>query len=370
MDDLVIQAGGELSPEDSSRVNSIIKDIDLANPTFTVTYGAETMADIARFADNLLSRVRAKDAGEIGESLTQLMVQVQSFDGSGMEKKSGLERLPLIGSLFSSAKKNMAEFKTISDQISVISETLDDAMKGLLKDISILEELYGHNEKFHHDLSIYIKAGQAYLEKARNEDLPALKEKADKSGSSMDAQKVKDFSDMILRFERRLHDLQLSRTVTIQTAPQIRLIQNNNQTLVEKIQTSILSTIPIWKGQVVLGLSLKGQRASAELQKKVSDTTNDLLRTNAEMLKESGIATAKEVERSVVDIDTLRDVQTNLIETIEETLKIARDAREKRLSVEAELKNMEENLKNKLTSLAAENRKDVIASASKAIDEA
>ena len=361
---LPVTLADDSADADAKAIAKLTESIRFDDPTLSVTYGAEAMSDIAQFADDLLSRVRAKDAGPIGESLTDLLVQVKSFDAGNIGKKSVMEHIPFIGSLFSASKRTMAQFNTVSEQIGEITTRLEDAMLGLLKDIAVLEELYEYNKKFHTDLNGYLAAGKARLEKAREEELPPLVARAEASGDPMDAQKVKDFTDTMLRFERRLHDLQLSRVITVQTAPQIRLVQSNNQTLAEKIQTSILSTIPIWKGQMVLNLSLQGQQAAAHLQKDVADTTNTLLRKNAEMLQQSATATAIEVERSVVDIATLRDVQARLVSTIEETMNIAKNGRAERLKIEQELHVMEQDLKVKLTALAREKTQDALSAAS------
>ena len=353
------------SPAEVERAQALAKNIDLSDQSLSVTYGAETMKNIAAFADGMLERVRAKDAGPVGDSLTDLLLKVKGVDLSAINKGPGLlERIPLIGSLFSTVERSVAKFNTLAAQVDGVTAKLDEAMVGLLKDIEVLEQLYGHNREFHNELSVYIAAGKERLEKARNEELPKLKEEAEKSGDSMKAQEVRDFADKINRFERRLHDLLLSRTITLQTAPQIRLIQNNDQTLAERIQTSILTTIPIWKSQMVIALSLHKQKNAAKLQKEVSDTTNDLLRQNADMLQSATIDTAKEVERSVVDIETVRDVHTKLLATIEETLRIAEEGRNKRQEVEKELQHMEVDLRDKLTGMAARKTEMVINQAS------
>ena len=323
---------------EEQRIASIADSINLADPSLTVTYGTEAMQGISRFADDLLSRVQAKDSGELGESLTNLMLKVKDVNVSEVMGSPGfLQSLPLVGSLFSSAKRTVAKFNTLSEQIEIIVDKLDEAMIGLLRDIETLEMLYEHNARFHAELTAYIEAGKRKLEEARTVELPRLKAQADASGDLMEAQQVRDLSEQINRFERRLHDLQLSRTITVQTAPQIRIIQSNNRTLAEKIQTSILATIPIWKSQMVLALSLHGQKNAAALQKTVSDTTNDMLRSNAELLEQAAVDTAREVERSVVDIETLREVHEKLIGTIEETLRIAQEGRERRAAAEKEL---------------------------------
>lgn len=350
---------------EEQRIASIADSINLADPSLTVTYGTEAMQGISRFADDLLSRVQAKDSGELGESLTNLMLKVKDVNVSEVMGSPGfLQSLLLVGSLFSSAKRTVAKFNTLSEQIEIIVDKLDEAMIGLLRDIETLEMLYEHNARFHAELTAYIEAGKRKLEEARTVELPRLKAQADASGDLMEAQQVRDLSEQINRFERRLHDLQLSRTITVQTAPQIRIIQSNNRTLAERIQTSILATIPIWKSQMVLALSLHGQKNAAALQKTVSDTTNDMLRSNAELLEQAAVDTAREVERSVVDIETLREVHEKLIGTIEETLRIAQEGRERRAAAEKELAVMETELKDRLTSLAARKSREEIAAAS------
>ena len=352
-----------LPAESAERITALAATINLEDPAVSVTFGTETMNNIAHFADGLLEQVRAKDAGPVGGDLTDLMLKVKDvdFESLAADKKGFLESIPVVGSLFNTAERTIAKFKTLSEQVEIITGKLDEAMVGLLRDIEVLEQLYEHNKKFHQDLSVCIEAGKQRLEKARAEELPKLQ--AEVGDDAMAAQRVRDFAERINRFERRLHDLQISRTITVQTAPQIRLIQNNNQTLAEKIQTGILSTIPIWKSQMVLALSLHGQQKAAALQKNVADTTNDLLRKNAAMLEGATVETAKQVERSMVDVETLREVHQKLLGTIEETLRIAQEGRERRQSVEKELAGMEGELRTRLTSLAASGAKAAVTHA-------
>ena len=328
------------------KISALASAINFDDPALTISYGSKTMNEIAKFADDLLGNVRVKDAGPVGDSLQELMLKVKDIDVTEIAspRKSVLSSIPLIGSLFGSVEKTLARFDTLLDQVEGISAHLEDAMLGLLKDIQVL--------------TAAIMAGERRLQKAREEELPRIEEEARKSGNALDAQKVHDFAERLNRFERRLHDLRLSRTITLQTAPQIRMIQSNNQTLAEKIQTSILATIPVWKNQLVLALSIHGQHKAAQLQKEVADTTNALLRKNAEMLQTSSTAAAREVERSIVDVETLRDVQSRLIATIEETMTIAREGRARRMEVERELVSMEEDLKTKLTALAGQKNSD------------
>ena len=301
----------------------------------------------------------------MGSSLVDLMAKIKTIDIGGIAspKKSFLSSLPLIGALFDSVGRTVAQFDTVLGQVESISRKLEESMFSLLKDIEILEQMYNLNKDYYEDLSAYIEAGEKRLEIARNEELPKLEAQAKESGNNLEAQNVRDFADKLNRFERRLHDLKLSRTITLQTAPQIRMIQGNNQTLSEKIQTSILATIPIWKNQMVLALSIHGQQKAAEMQKEVADTTNSMLRKNAEMLQASTIDTAREVERGIVDMETLRDVHEKLINTIEETIKIAQEGRERRRAVESEIQGMENELRERLTDLAGKKRQDAIEGA-------
>ena len=357
------------TPEEAGKkAEALAAEIKLNDPSLTTTYGTETMRNISRFADTLLKQVRAKDAGQIGESLNSLLGQVKEFDPRSLAdaKPSALERIPLIGSLFNNRKRSLTRFKTLSGQVDAIAIKLEDTMTSLLRDIEVLEQLYDLNRDFHNELAVYLEAGQIRLKKAREEELPALMTEAEQSTDSMASQKVRDFSEQINRFERRLHDLQLSRTIALQTAPQVRLIQGNDQTLAEKIQTSILTTIPIWKSQMVLALSLQAQQGAAALQKNVADTTNAMLKSNAELLEQATVATAQQVERSIVDMDTLKEVHGKLIHTIEETLRIAQEGREQRRLAEQELAVMEQDLKSKLTALAQTQRQTSINEAEEA----
>ena len=365
MADITTLANLETNQVPEAKIAEALKEIDLTSPTVTMSYGTKTMTDIAGFADTILANVRAKDAGAVGTDLQNLMLKVKGIkiEDIANSKKSFWASLPVIGSLFDTVSSKLAEYDSAAKQIDAISDKLDEAQLGLLKDIEVLEQLYENNKNFYTDLTAHIIAGEQRLEQARTVELPALEKKAQDSKDNMDAQAVRDFADMINRFEKRLHDLKLSRTITLQTAPQIRMIQANNRTLAEKIQTSILATIPIWKSQLVLALSIHGQKNAAELQKSVADTTNEMLKKNAEMLQSSTIETAREVERSIVDVETLRDVQGKLINTIEETLNIANEGRMKRREAEKELAAMETDLRNRLTELAAKSRADTIAAA-------
>jgi uncharacterized protein YaaN involved in tellurite resistance len=353
------QAAPETLPReaDKAAVDKAAVAIDFNDPTLTLAYGADTMNAIAGFADNLLRQVRARDAGPLGEILTKLLTQVKSADLDTFPGgENPLSRLPFLGSLFNSFERRMIGLKKITDQVDAVAAGLDQAMVGLLRDIEILEQLFQSNRQFHQDLSVYIAAGERRLEAARNMDLPRLRAEAEQSGDGMKAQEVRDFAERLDRFERRLHDLRISRTVTVQSVPQIRLIQSNDQTLAEKIQTSILTTIPIWKNQMVLTLSLYRQQKAVALQRQVSDATNELLRTNAQMLEEASLGVARESERAIVDMETLREVHERLIATIEESLKITAEGRAGRRNAEQELCGMEDALRARLLEIAARER--------------
>ena len=349
---------------DKAKLEKAASEIDFKDPSLTLSYGSKPMDAIAKFSDSILSRVKVRDSGEIGGELSMLLGKVRGVNvGALAEKPSGLASIPIIGKLFDRTQAVMSKFSTVSEEIGKIKEKLEDSQLSLLKDVEVLEQLYAKNGEFYQDLTAYIEAGRAELERARAEDLKALEEKAKNTGDSFDAQAVRDFAETLNRFERRLHDLALSRTIAIQTAPQIRLIQNNDRVLAEKIQTSILTTIPVWKNQLVLALSLKGQQAAAQLQKDVADTTDALLRKNAQMLHDSTVETARESERALVDVETLREVQGKLISSIEETLAIAAEGHEKRVKAEAEIAAMESDLKSRLTDLASRSREQAISQA-------
>ncbi|MBO5490258.1 MAG: toxic anion resistance protein [Desulfovibrio sp.] len=355
----------ESMPVAEAKVREAAAAIDFNDPTLTLSYGAKTMEDIAKFADSLLGNVRVKDSGPVGENLAELMLKVKdvNLEAISGEKKGFLESLPLVGRFFNAVERTVQQFDTVLAQVDGISEKLEDAKFGLLKDIEVLEQLYAHNRTFYENLSAHIQAGEECLARARAEELPRLEAEAQAQPGSLAAQNLRDYAERLNRFERRLHDLKLSRTITLQTAPQIRMLQSNDQTLAEKIQTSILATIPIWKNQMVLALSIHGQRAAARLQKDVADTTNSLLVKNAEMLQQSTVETAREVERSIVDLESLKAVHQKLLATIEETMNIAREGRERRRATEKELETMESDLRSQLLGMAGQKSKDALEGA-------
>lgn len=345
-------AAPALNESEQQQVAALIAQTDINDPLMAIAYGANTMNGISRFADTLMAEVRAKDAGEVGQQITDLLQKVKGVDpGILGQPKSWLASVPLIGSLFNRVERTLLEYHTLTQQVDSLTQKLAQAQTGLLRNIATLEQLFQRNREFFQQVSLHIIAGKQKLELTASHELAEAQARARETGDAMDAQHVSDLLAAIQRFERRLHDLLLSRTLAVQTAPQIRLMQSNSQSLAEKIQSSILTTIPVWKSQIVLGISLYSQRQAAQLQKDVADTTNQMLKRNAERLQSGSVETATQVERSVIDIETLRDVQSRLLDTLEETLTIATDARQRRLEVEQELGNMEQEMKQRIAGI-------------------
>lgn len=329
----------------------IAESIDVNDTQAMIQYGVDAQTKLASFSDTILTEIRNKDAGYVGDVLGGLVTTIKDVDvGSLGEEKGVLDRM--FGGLKRRIEKFLQRYESLSSQIDKVVAELDSAKMGLLKDIAMLDNLYEKNAEHLASLDVYIAAGTLKLNEIRTTVLPQFEEKARTSGDPLDAQRLQDLNQMINRFEKKLHDMQLSRMVAIQTSPQIRLIQNNNQTLVEKIQSSILTTIPLWKNQIVIAVSIFRQKKALEVQREVTNTTNDLLQKNAEMLKEGSLGVARESERGIVEIETLQKVNNDLISTIEETLQIQRSGREKRAQAEVELKKMETELKERLSRVA------------------
>ncbi|KAB7706247.1 toxic anion resistance protein [Bacillus aerolatus] len=340
-----------LPDEHRIKAEELAKQIDPANHQSIISYGTTAQSKLSSFSHSMLDHVQQKDIGSIGDILSDLMAKLQQVnpDELSPEKKNMFSRL--FNKVSGSIQEIMSKYQKVGTQIDRISIKLDHSKKILIEDIQMLEQLYEKNKEYFQALNIFIAAGELKLEELEHETIPALRRKAQQSGDQMDFQDVNDMIQFADRLEKRLHDLKLSRQITIQSAPQIRLIQNMNQALAEKIQSSILTAIPLWKNQVAIALTLVRQRKAMESQKQVSQTTNDLLLKNAEMLKSNTIETAKENERGLVDIDTLKKTQSNLISTLEETLRIQQEGRAKRKQAEQELSSMENELKQKLLNL-------------------
>ena len=337
-----------LTEEQKQRVQEIIQDINVEDSQFVLQYGVGAQSQIASFADNVLNEVKAKDSGFVGDVLSDLMIKVKEIDVDGVSGKSFMSKIPLLGGLVDSSKKFAARYQKLGTEIEKIVEELDKSRMQLLKDVTLLDYMFEKNLEYLGNLNYYIIAGTLKLKELNEEIVPAMQQKVQNTNDPVEAQRLNDLLQLVNRFEKKIHDLKLSRMIALQTAPQIRLIQNNNQVLVEKIQSSILNTIPLWKNQIVIALSLYRQKRALEVQREVTETTNDLLRRNSEMLKESTIGIARENERGIVDIETLKKVNGDLISTIEETLKIQQEGRDKRKQAELELANIEKELKDKL----------------------
>jgi uncharacterized protein YaaN involved in tellurite resistance len=332
------------------RARDLANGIDITDSQAVVQYGVGAQANISSFADTILTEIRAKDTGYVGEQLSELVVSIKDVDVGGLSSDGGALS-KLFGGIKRRIKKFIAGYQKLSTHIDNIVQQLDSSRMTLLKDISMLDNLFEKNVEYLKDLDIYIAAGQLKIEEIQKTVIPELQKKAQESGDPMDAQKLQDMNQLLNRFEKKIHDMLLSRMIAIQTSPQIRLIQGNNQTLVEKIQSSILNTIPLWKNQIIIAISLFRQKEALEVQKQVTDTTNDLLARNSQMLKDSSLEVARESERGIVEIETLKKVNDDLISTIEETLKIQQEGRQKRAQAEQELVKMEGELKTRLASV-------------------
>ena len=335
----------QLSDEEMKVVDNFVKQIDISNTTHVLQYGADAQKKMADFSDMALEKVRTKDLGTVGDTLSEIIVELKGFSALEEENKG-------IKGLFRKAANPVVKLKAKYDKAEVNVEKVVDVLEGhqvtLTKDIAVLDEMFAANNTNFKQLSMYIVAGKKKLEEAQNVTLPQLKAKAEASGEAADAQAANDFASMCNRFEKKLHDLDLTRTVSLQMAPQIRMVQNNDALMVEKIQTTLVNTIPLWKSQMVLALGLANNEAAVEAQKAVSDTTNELLKKNAEVLKKTTVDVARESERGIVDIETLKNTNRQLIETIDEVMKIQQEGREKRKAAEVELAKIELELKNKL----------------------
>ena len=333
-----------LTPEERKMVEDFAATIDVSNSNVILQYGAAAQKKIAGFSENALQNVRTKDLGEIGEMMTNLIGELRNMDDA--EEKGG------FFGFFKKTSNKISTMRTKYDKASVnvdkICTVLEDHQIQLMKDVALLDEMYKLNLTYFKELSMYILAGKRKLEEVRTKELPPLVEKAQKTGLPEDAQAANDMAALCNRFEKKLHDLELTRMVSIQMAPQIRLIQSNDTVRTEKIQSTLVNTIPLWKSQMVLSLGLVHSQQAMEAQREVTNMTNELLKKNAEMLKTGTVETAKESERGVVDIETLKQTNETLISTLDEVLRIQDEGRQKRREAESELARIEGELKQKL----------------------
>jgi uncharacterized protein YaaN involved in tellurite resistance len=337
-----------LSPEEQEKAKQLAEQIPVGNYEAIITYGANAQNQLSSFSHKMLDHVQSKDIGPVGDVLSDLMSKLSEIDPEDLseKKKSGLSRL--FGKAKRSIQEMMTKYQKLSTQIDRIGVQLEHSKRGLLEDVQMLDSLYEQNKTYFQALNVYIAAAELKRDEIANVIIPEMQRKAELSNDQMAFQEVNDMGQFLDRLEKRLYDLQLSRQITIQSAPQIRMIQQTNQTLAEKIQSSIMTSIPLWKNQIAIALTLNRQRKAVESQRLVTKTTNDLLLKNSEMLKVNSIETAKENERGIVEIDTLKKTQENLIQTIEETLVIQADGRAKRKAAEVEIARMEEELKHRL----------------------
>jgi uncharacterized protein YaaN involved in tellurite resistance len=335
-----------LTPQQRQQVDEIKDNIDFRQTAAVMQYGNAAQKQIADFSDNILNSVRTKDSGYVGDILQELVGNVKKFDEA--ENKGFLKKIPLVGSLVNKAENVKMRYDKLSVQVERIQGELDKAKMNMMKDIIMFDSLYQKNLDYFKQLQLYIQAGEEKLTEMQAETLPKLQQQAAASNDPMAAQVVQDFQSSVERFEKKVHDLKLSKTIAIQTAPQIRLIQNNDKILADRVQSAIYNTIPLWKNQMVIALGLASQQKVLKLQQAVNNTTNELLQRNAAMLKQNSIATAKENERGIVDIATVKKVNEDLISTIDETLKIQQDGHMKRQAAEQELVQIEDKLKQTL----------------------
>lgn len=333
-----------LSDEEKKMVDDFSKTIDISSSTVILQYGSEAQKKISNFSDTALQNVRSKDLGEIGGLLSNLVTELQEFNED--EKEDGI-----LGIFKKGTNKVMglkAKYDKAEVNVNKICKVLEDHQVTLLKDIALLDELYERNQVNFKELSMYIMAGYKKLEEVKNNDLKELVEKAEKSGLPEDSQAANDLANACDRFEKKLHDLELTRVISIQMAPQIRLVQNNDTLMTEKIQSTLVNTIPLWKSQMVLALGVNHSKEAMEAQREVTNMTNTLLKKNAETLHMATVETAKESERGIVDLETLTHTNEQLIQTLDEVLKIQKEGHEKRKAAQEELAKIEAQLNKKL----------------------
>lgn len=337
-----------LTPEEKQTVMQFAQQIDLTNSQMILQYGAGTQKKMADFSENALENVRTKDMGEIGELLTGVVKELKDFDEE--EEKGFLGFFKRSGNKVNAMKAKYAKAET---NINQIVKVLDSHQVQLLKDVALLDKMYELNLTYFKELTMYILAGKQKLNEVRTTKLAEMIRRAQTTGAAEDAQAARDLESMCSRFEKKIHDLELTRQISIQTAPQIRLVQSNDTTMVEKIQSTIVNTIPLWKSQMVLALGVEHSAQAAQAQREVTDMTNELLKKNAEKLKMATLETARESERGIVDMETLKATNESLISTLDEVLKIQQEGRQKRKEAEIEMQKMENDLKQKLLQVQA-----------------
>ena len=333
-----------LTPEEIRMVDAFVKQIDITNTQAVMSYGVGTQKKMADFSEKTLDSVKTKDLGEVGGMITSLVTELKNFDVAEEDKgffgifKKGANRM----------QEMKIKYSKVETNVEMISKELEKHQIQLMKDIDLLDRMYDLNLNYYKELSMYILAGKKKLKEAREKDLVELQQKAQRSGLPEDAQAASDFAEKCDRFEKKLHDLQLTRTVAMQTGPQIRMIQSSDSVMAEKIQSTIVNTIPLWKSQMVIAIGVEHANKAARAQREVTEMTNQLLKKNADALKTATIETAKESERGIVDIETLKHTNEMLISTMDEVLAIQSEGKQKRIEAEAELAGIESQLREKL----------------------
>ncbi len=342
------------SDEDQRRIDEIAKQIKPLDNDGLLLYGQQAQNKLSQFSHQMLTQVQSKDVGPIGNSLRNLMNKLKEVNPDELQKQNQSRLKRIFRRAERSVNEMFSKYQSVGAQVDRISVELQKSQNMLVKDVGLLDQLYEENKAYFDALNIYIAAAEKKRDELKQHNLVDLEQKVKASNNQMDVQELADLQQYINRLEKRIYDLQLSRQITLQSAPQIRMIQNINQTLAEKIQSSILTSIPLWKNQMAIALTLLRQQGASEAQKKVTDTTNELLLKNSEMLKQNAIRTAEENERGIVDIETLKTTQTNIVDTIQETLRIQEDGTRKRQQAEQELQSLEQDLKTKLLQLKDE----------------
>lgn len=343
-----------LSEEEKKAIDEFNQKINVEDATQILQYGAKAQAKISQFSDSVLEGVKTRNTGEVGDLLSDLVAEIKSFDSDIIsENKVGLAKL------FNNAKKQLdkiiAKYGKVENNIDKVEKELEKHKLQMLKDITIFDTMYEKNLEYFKELSLYIIAGEKKIKELREVILPELRKKAQETQEQLDVQKVNDMENMINRFEKKIYDLKTTRIISIQMAPQIRLLQNNETELVEKIQASLINTIPLWKNQIVLALGINNAKQALGAQKAVTDLTNNMLQKNSELLKQGSIQIAEESERAIVDIDTLQKTNKDIIETLDKVIEIHENGRIKRQEAEQELINIEQELKDKILEIKKDN---------------
>ncbi len=345
-----VLAEAQLTPQEKQMVMEFVDKIDLSNTNAVLQYGAATQKKMADFSGKALENIKSKDLGEVGDMISNLVTELKSFD---VEEETGI--MAFFKKKANKLTSLKAKYDEAEDNVTAISDALESHQIQLLKDVEFMDKLYALNLNYFKEISMYILAGKEKLNQVRSTELAELRSKAESSGLPEDAQLVKDYENMCDRFEKKINDLELSRMISLQTAPQIRLVQNSNTVMIDKIQSTLVNTIPLWKNQMVIALGIEHSTEAARAQRQVSDMTNELLKKNAAALKMATVETAKEAERGIVDMETLKHTNESLISTLDEVMRIQTEGREKRRQAEIELQSMEDQLKNKLMQISTGN---------------